>query len=520
MAGTILRLGWTNPQTGAFGAHPLLGEVIDLNDGGTFTLLDETLELAPPAREVALSGNARTQGERASRALYRRNRIARVQVTLGPMASYSDLATTVRYLTRWLDAPPAVPVTLQWQPPSATSPVSLDVVGAAHALPADERDWLRLQVEPVELVFVVRPGLRGDRVTLSNLAVNPGFEAPGGPGVRVFDDGFANVNAYSVVSGSAPFLAGANIMTIPNGGYVQFGSPTWGAINQWRMRFLFLTGLAFDAILHGTGSNTLYVNVSGTTMTLNQNVAGTLHTFATTSFSLATSTWYWLTITQFPAAPGTPPDLQAVLSADSGGAIGSVLASVGPAATFDAVTALTGAPSLLTGGASLSIGGSPSGVHTLSLFGPGGWAFSPTDGSTGTASGAWEQATANTYSGGAVASFGAARIDAAPAGTLGALWVTYGGGAPAGTSAIPAASGQTFSLSAYVRSSGVSAGCVQSLLALEFDASGTFLRSGTVASKSGVQASWTSLSGAYTTGASCAYLGVRLEASESAASVK
>ncbi|HEX2348587.1 MAG TPA: hypothetical protein VHI51_09135, partial [Ktedonobacterales bacterium] len=116
MAGTTLRLGWTNPQTGAFGAHPQLGEVIDLNDGVTFTLLDEALELAPPAREVALSGNARTQGERASRALYRHNRIAHAQVMLGPMASYSDLATTVRYLTRWLDAPPAMPICLQWQP--------------------------------------------------------------------------------------------------------------------------------------------------------------------------------------------------------------------------------------------------------------------------------------------------------------------------------------------------------------------------------------------------------------------
>ncbi len=110
MAGTILRLGWTDPRTGVFGAHPLLGDVLDLNDGVTFTLLDGGLELAPPTREVALAGNPRTQGERATRAIYRHNRQARAQLILGPMASYSDLAASVRTLVRWLDAPPAVPL--------------------------------------------------------------------------------------------------------------------------------------------------------------------------------------------------------------------------------------------------------------------------------------------------------------------------------------------------------------------------------------------------------------------------
>jgi hypothetical protein len=50
MAGTILRLGWSDPRTDVFGAHPLLGDVVDLNDGVTFTLLDGALELAPPTR--------------------------------------------------------------------------------------------------------------------------------------------------------------------------------------------------------------------------------------------------------------------------------------------------------------------------------------------------------------------------------------------------------------------------------------------------------------------------------------
>jgi hypothetical protein len=52
--------------------------------------------------------------------------------------------------------------------------------------------WLRLQMEPIEIVFLARPGLRGDRITLDNLVTNPGFEAPSGPSVQVFGDSFAN----------------------------------------------------------------------------------------------------------------------------------------------------------------------------------------------------------------------------------------------------------------------------------------------------------------------------------------
>lgn len=50
MGATLLRLGWTDPQTGLFGAHPQLGGPLDLNDGVTFTLLDGELELSPPLR--------------------------------------------------------------------------------------------------------------------------------------------------------------------------------------------------------------------------------------------------------------------------------------------------------------------------------------------------------------------------------------------------------------------------------------------------------------------------------------
>ncbi len=211
MAGTILRLGWTNPLTDVFGAHPQLGAILDLNDGVTFTLVTpDGLSLPPPPRTLALAGNVRTQGERATRAIYHQNRRVTAQVILGQMGSYADLVSNIRALVSWLDAPPAVPFTVMYQPIGAASPVYLDVVGAAHDIPEDEGQWLRLQLETIEIVFIARPGLRGDRVTLQNLAANPGFESGSGPGVLAFADTFASVNAYSVAAGSAPSLNPSN----------------------------------------------------------------------------------------------------------------------------------------------------------------------------------------------------------------------------------------------------------------------------------------------------------------------
>ncbi|HEV2235675.1 MAG TPA: hypothetical protein VGR57_03350, partial [Ktedonobacterales bacterium] len=201
---TTLKLGYSDPRTDAFGAHPVLGPVLDLNDGQTFVLLGpDGLSLPPPPRTLVPAGNLRTQGERGVRGVYRHSREVTVQLVLGPGSSYAALVASVRTLLAWVNAPPALAVTLQYQPFGAASPVYLDVIGAACDLPADESDWLRLQLEPIELVFVCRPGLRGDRVTLSNLVMNPGLEQGSGPGVSVFTDAIANFNAYSVQAGGA-----------------------------------------------------------------------------------------------------------------------------------------------------------------------------------------------------------------------------------------------------------------------------------------------------------------------------
>lgn len=63
---TTLRLGWTNPLTGVFGAHPTLGAILDLNDAATFTLVSpDGLDLSPPEPSVMPARRERPHGRRA-----------------------------------------------------------------------------------------------------------------------------------------------------------------------------------------------------------------------------------------------------------------------------------------------------------------------------------------------------------------------------------------------------------------------------------------------------------------------
>ena len=521
MAGTVLRLGWTDPLTGTFGDHPQLGPVLDLNDGVTFTLArPEALGLEPPTRTLVTSGNIRTQGESATRAIYRHNRRATVRLILGPMGSAADLVAAIRLLAAWLNAPPAVPFAVQWQPPSATAPVYLDVVGAAHAIPSDESQWLRLQVEPVEIILVVRPGLRGDRVTLQNLLPNPGFEAPSGPAVTVFRDDFTTVDAYTVISGAAPSVAG-NVMTLPAGGEVSFGSAAWGAVNTLQARFQCpASGSAIMFKLHrADGNNFLDVYISASGQYLTQVIAGAAYNAASGGVALTAGAWYWLRFTQFPTAPGAQSETQVVVIADSAGMpTGATVLTLGPAPTQDGVTALAGSPTIAAIGADCAIGGAFPEVHTLSLFGPGGWMCTSRRGTaSGVCSGVWEQETARTYDGGPVGSFGAARLDLPPAGTVDACWQLTTGGSQVANGVPVRQAGDSMGLSVWARSSGLAASAVISLSADEYDAAGNLVRSGLVASATGNQAAWVALSGTYVTGAGCAYLDLRLGAADGTA---
>ncbi len=160
------------------------------------------------------------------------------RVLLGPMASTADLIANIRALVGWLSAPPALPVTLQYQPPGAALPVYADVVGCAHTIPSDESQWLRLQLEEIELVFLVRPGLRGDRVTLSNLRRQSRLRGAAGGGMAqtapmVFNDSFANANAYTLAGGQRAIVA-SNVLTDPSGHVPQLWFAGLGRGASWQ----------------------------------------------------------------------------------------------------------------------------------------------------------------------------------------------------------------------------------------------------------------------------------------------
>lgn len=389
---TVLKMGWTNPQTDSFGAHPVLGPVLDLNDGVTFSLTTpDGFSLGMPTRTLAVAGNIRVQGERATRAVYQHNRRAVARVTLGPMATARDLAATLRTLLAWVNAPPAVPLTIQYQPFGSALPSYLDVVGVGHSIPVDESQWLRLQLEPIELVFLVRPGLRSDRVTAQNLATNPGFEWSSQSGVTAFFDTLANANAYSSLAGAAPSVA-SNLLTVPGSATVGFWLARVGRdqpvevslqVGDGQRRRLLPALHRRQQLPHRHGGWRQTVCLA--------KVAGVYHDVATPNAALTTGTFYWIQATQFPTTPlatGTvanPAYVTATIFNDSAGAVGaSIAAAAGP--TFDAVTALGGKMAIVNRTATaLTLGGAFNNVQVVQLFGPGAWSFASSG--TGLASG-------------------------------------------------------------------------------------------------------------------------------------
>jgi hypothetical protein len=301
-------------------------------------------------------------------------------------------------------------------------------------------------------------------------------------------------------------------MTIPAGTTVLFGSPAWAEVNTWQVRWRYASGGAAQFFLHYGANGAIDVYIGGTALYLTQIIAGTAYNVATASYTLTAGAWYWVRFTQFPAAPGTQADIYAQVIADNAGApTGAVIATAGPVATQDGVTALSGQPAIKAYTTDLVIGGGYADTHTLSLFGPGGWVFSGQRGTaTGIALGVWERDSTQTWDGGAAASTGAARIDLPPAGTVDACWQLTRGGAQV-TAGVPVRTeGDSFGFSAQARSAGLGAGAALSLLVTEYDASGTSLRSGTVASLAGNVSAWSALAGTWTTGAGCAWLDVAL----------
>jgi hypothetical protein len=330
----------------------------------------------------------------------------------------------------------------------------------------------------------------------------------------------AHFNAFNAGTGMGTTT---NALTVASGARVAFGSPNWSALNTWQVRWRWISGGTSLFYPHYIDANNwLRVTVGQGTMTLIHKVAGVSTTLARASPQLASNVWYWLQITQFPA-PATsggggtldPACVQAVLLNDGStpGTIGAVVATVGPVATQDAVTALAGRPQLEAVAQPLIIGGPYSSVHSVSLFGPGGWTFQG-NGGAGACSGAWELDTTKTYPNGPQVSYGAARVDLPPAGAVDASWRLYTGGSPVGVlSAMPVAvAGDTLGFRIRFASTGLSGSASVKAFIREYDASGALLRTGAAQSGGNTAGAWATLQNlAYVTGANCAYVDLALE---------
>ena len=308
---TSFRIGTWNPLTDAF------TQILDLNDGATFAIMNKGLSMPQPDKSVIESGNLRTAGVVVPRWQYKARHIT-VELWLRNTASTTALLANIRTLLAAIENPP---YSIQLAPPGAQNYSYADVLAVKHDIPADPQIILAGAITKIHIDFECRVGLRGDRVTLQNLAPNPGFEQPSGSAVPVFNDSFANGNAYALVAGSAPTV-GSNVMTLLVGTRVVFGSPAWGPYNLWQVRWRWVTGLTAKFYLHYTdANNSLFVEyLSGSSaLFLIHRVAGVETTIASQSVTLTTLTFYWLQITQFPGMNNDPPYLNVYLVADSGG---------------------------------------------------------------------------------------------------------------------------------------------------------------------------------------------------------
>jgi hypothetical protein len=294
-------------------------------------------------------------------------------------------------------------------------------------------------------------------------------------------------------------VANAASMLIAATGRIQFGNPGWANYNLAQLRFRYAALQTATVYLHYTDANNyLAVTITGAGMTLMNAIGGTVYTLATQTLVLIPGIQYWLQWTQFPTNISGSPFVIATVYSDVAGNLGTTLGAINNVFT----AGFYEYPSTVVGVMQLASAGAAMGITSISIqqFGPGGWSFT-NQGGTGLASGAWEQNTANCYSGGPVQSYGAARIDCAPAGTVSARWASGFSGSNANMVryGIPAtlAQGHSFGFATWVKGPALGANAVVTLGVLEFDINGNFLTFGTATSHTGPISAWTQLSGSY-----------------------
>lgn len=209
----VVQLGAWRSSDDTFQPHNAspTNAVLDLNDGVNFSLNDGdnafgdglNWNLGAPSLYKASNPRA-SHGARVHARVHDQPREVTLRLVWGQGSSYTAWQTAIHNLMTLCEGITSVaPAALKVIPTGGTTPFYLDVLAAFIAPKYEELKWVLLIEDGVEIKLTCKPFFRGSRQWLQNLVVNPGFEAPGGPGTVVFNDPLANFNSYSIQAGGA-----------------------------------------------------------------------------------------------------------------------------------------------------------------------------------------------------------------------------------------------------------------------------------------------------------------------------
>jgi hypothetical protein len=207
-----LQLGAWNSATDTFVAHNAspTNAVIDLNDGVIFSVVDAGdtgvgLDWTLPQPTIfKASGPRSSTGTRVTGRVYDQERTVAARLCWGQGGSYASWQNSIHQLYQLVEGITAIaPAALKCIPSGGSTPFYLDVLSVYMPVPYEELKWLQLIEDGIVIQFTCKPFFRGTRLWFQNLVMNPGFEAPSGPGITAFNDPFNNLNAYSVQAGGA-----------------------------------------------------------------------------------------------------------------------------------------------------------------------------------------------------------------------------------------------------------------------------------------------------------------------------
>ena len=173
--------------------------ILDLNNRSSYYL--NTVKWDQQAKVFVRSSNIRTSGERIT-AVNDPNRHVQVNMWIRNNIGISTngLLSLLHALENAIEKPPYYLRIAE--PGTGTQYSYIQVLAVTHNIPNEPLVIQSQVIKDISIDFECDPYFRGDRLMLSNLVQNPGFEAPSGPAVTVFNDTFANFNAYTASGGA------------------------------------------------------------------------------------------------------------------------------------------------------------------------------------------------------------------------------------------------------------------------------------------------------------------------------